>query len=93
MTDAGWSNRLRRAWRRLDEAHDAVFVAPWRSGLRREVRRQEDTLLALVFLDSLGIENPAGYETLELYPYLVGDLHDWHRRQGMDTFPTPGVCC
>jgi hypothetical protein len=85
--------RVRRALRRFAELHDEFFVSKWRSGLQREARRQQDLLLTLVFLESLGVENPATYYTLELYPELVAGFHDWHRRQGMEHAPEPGFCC
>lgn len=87
-----WS-RIVHAWRALERGHDAVFTARWRQGLRREARRQEDTLRALVMLESLGVDNPVAYETLDLVPYLVADLHEWHRRMGRESFGDPGVCC
>jgi hypothetical protein len=83
----------RERWRRATDLHDALFMAPWRAGVRREARRQEDLLVALVFCEALGVENPAAYHTLELYPELVAAYHDWHRRQGLDQAPQPGVCC
>ncbi|EHR49986.1 hypothetical protein SacmaDRAFT_1716 [Saccharomonospora marina XMU15] len=80
-------------WRRVETSHDQVFVARWRQGLRREARKQQDTLRALVMLESLGVDNPVAYETLDLIPYLVADVHDWHRRMGRESFGDPGVCC
>jgi hypothetical protein len=85
--------QLAIAWRRVEAAHDQLFVARWRQGLRREARRQQDTLRALVMLESLGVDNPVAYETLDLVPYLVADLHAWHRRMGQDSLGDPGVCC
>ena len=96
MTQArrgGSPGRARAAWRRLDRLHDEFFVGRWRSGLRRVARQQEDTFLALIFLESLGVDNPAGYDTLELYPQLAEAFHRWHRRAGIERFPDPGVCC
>ncbi|WP_007025118.1 cory-CC-star protein [Saccharomonospora iraqiensis] len=85
--------RLVSAWRRAEAAHDALFVARWRRDLRRRARTEQDTFRALVLLDSLGVDNPVAYETLDLVPYLVADLHEWHRRMGRETFGDPGVCC
>lgn len=84
--------RLRRGWARLDELHTEFFVGRWRSALQREAQRQSDELLALFFLDSLGVEDPAAYWTLELYPHLVEDFHAWHRRQGRDRLDG-STCC
>jgi hypothetical protein len=85
--------RLRALGRRLVAFHDELFMAPWRAGLQREARRQEDLLVTLVFLEALGVENPATYYTLELYPELLSSFHDWHRRAGMPRSPEPGMCC
>jgi hypothetical protein len=85
--------RLRTLARRLSDLHDAYFMGRWRAGLQREARRQEDLLVTLVFLEALGVENPASYYTLELYPELVVAFHDWHRRAGMPQSPEPGFCC
>ncbi|TCP51974.1 hypothetical protein EV191_106138 [Tamaricihabitans halophyticus] len=93
MTKGGLPARLRAAWRRLERGHDQLFVARWRQGARREARRQQDTLRALVMLESLGVDNPVAYETLELIPYLVADLHEWHQRMGQRGFGDPEVCC
>ena len=80
-------------WRRAEALHAEFFVAKWRSGVRREARREEELLLALVFLDALGVENPDGYAALDLHPEMVASFHRWHRRAGLERFPTPGVCC
>ncbi len=89
---AAWS-RVVAAWHRIDALHSELFLAPWRQGLEREARRQDDTFRALVMLDALGVENPVAYETMDLVPYLVADVHEWHRRMGQSTFGDPGVCC
>lgn len=84
---------LRHVWQRLERWHDALFVARLRQGVQREIRHQDDTLRALVLLESLGVDNPVAYETLDLVPYLVADLHAWHQRMGRENFGDPGVCC
>ena len=92
MPDPAAGSRLRRSWRRLDALHQEFFVGRWRSALQREAQRQSDELLTLFFLDSLGVEDPAAYWTLELYPQLVEEFHAWHRRQGRDRLDGT-VCC
>ncbi|BBL80962.1 hypothetical protein RxyAA322_28160 [Rubrobacter xylanophilus] len=84
---------LRDLYRRMEELHDEFFVSKWRSGLQREAARQQDALMAMLFLEALGIPNPAGYYTLELYPEFVEEFHRWHQRMGMNRFPEPGFCC
>lgn len=80
-------------WRRLLAFHDELFESRWRSEIRREARTQHDTLRALVLLDALGVENPVAYETLDVIPYLVADLHEWHQRMGDAEYGQPGMCC
>jgi hypothetical protein len=89
---SAWA-RLTAGWRALERYHEELFVVPWRRSVAREVRRQEDTLRALVLLESLGVDNPVAYDTLDLVPYLVADLHAWHRRMGRAEFGDAGVCC
>ncbi len=85
------------AWRelynRIEELHDEYFVGRWRSGLQREANRQQDALMAMLFLEALGVPNPTSYYALELYPEFVESFHQWHRRMGMETFPDTGFCC
>lgn len=85
--------RLTRYWRRLERGHELLLVSRWRQGLRKEARRRDDTLRALLLLESLGVDNPVAYETLDAVPYLVADFHAWHRRMGADEFGDAGVCC
>jgi hypothetical protein len=80
-------------WSRIVRWHDALFVAKWRSALQREARRQEDALVAVLYLSAFGIDDPAGYHTLPVTAELVDRFHRWHQEQGYDRFPDPGVCC
>ncbi len=83
----------RELYRRIEELHDDYFVGRWRSGLQREASRQQDALMAMLFLETLGVPNPTSYYALELYPEFVESFHRWHRRMGVDTFPEAGFCC
>jgi len=80
-------------WARLEAGHDALFVQRWRSGVARERRRREDELLAVLFLDSVGVENPAMYYALDVYPEMLESLHRWHRSRGEDHFGGDIGCC
>lgn len=82
-------SRLRRA----GEIHSELFIAPWRAGLQREARSRQDALVAMLFLDAMGVPNPDPYLSLEVYPEMVESFHDWHRRQGIERWPSAGVCC
>lgn len=81
------------AWRRVEGFHQQVFDARWGHPRKREARDQQDVLRALLFTETMGVDNPVAYETLELIPYMVADLHEWHRRMGREDFGMPGGCC
>lgn len=87
------TGNLRGWYQGLERFHREFFVGRWRSGLQREATRQQDALMAMLFLEALGVQNPASYFTLELYPEFVESFHQWHRRMGMERFPSSGVCC
>lgn len=78
---------------RLGELHRELFISPWRAGLQREARSRQDALVALLFLEAMGVPNPDPYLSAELYPELVESFHDWHVRQGVEQWPEAGVCC
>ncbi|MCC5950344.1 MAG: hypothetical protein JJT89_17970 [Nitriliruptoraceae bacterium] len=80
-------------WRRVTDWHDALFVTKWRSALQREARSQQDAFVAVLYLTAFGIDDPAAYHTLPVTAELIDGFHDWHQRQGLDTFPHAGVCC
>lgn len=85
----GWRARLRA----LREIYEGMFIAPYRAQIFREHRRQRDQFLIMGFADLLGIPNPVTYYTLELYPDLIEQFHDWHRRLGMEHPPEGGFRC
>lgn len=87
------TSALIRGWRRLEDWHDAIFVQRWRTAVARERRSREDELLAVLFLDSVGVDNPGTYYALELYPEMLESLHRWHRERGVDRFGAGAGCC
>lgn len=80
------------AWRRLEAAHDALFVAPWRRDLAREARRQEEELLSLLLLEAMGAQSPVSYYALEVYPWVLTKTHQLHRSRGITRLDS-GACC
>ncbi len=64
-----------------------------RGALARARRDEDDLFMLLVFSESMGIPNPAGYYTLELLPILYERFHEWHLRMGMDRSPLDHFRC
>lgn len=84
---------VRRVGVEISRFLDAYYAAPYRSAIAREARAQNDVVMTVVFMESLGLPNPAQYYTLEMMPLLVMDFHDWHRRMGMETSPFDHIRC
>lgn len=84
---------LRARFRAAREIYEGIFFAPYRSQIHRESLRQRDVFFVLACSDLLGIPNPVAFYTLELYPELIDQFHDWHRRLGMEEPPEGGFRC
>lgn len=84
-----WVSHLRAA----KEIYEGIFVAPYRSLIYREHLRQRDLFLLMGFSDLLGVPNPVIFYTLELYPELIEQFHQWHLRMGMSDAPEGGFRC
>ena len=87
------AKRLRAALRSAREIYEGLFFAPYRSAIHREHLRQRDLFLLMGFSDLLGVPNPVAFYTMELYPELIDDFHQWHLRLGMDHAPEGGFRC
>jgi hypothetical protein len=63
----------------------------------REVRQQtaelNDLFLLLCFMEAAGMPNPATLYLLEVYPYLLDQFHQWHRRMGIERSPLENLPC
>ena len=81
--------RLRQA----RDIYEGIYFAPYRSQIRREYLRQRDLFFLVGFSDLLGVPNPVAFYTLELYPELIEESHQWHLRMGMPHAPEGGFRC
>ena len=73
--------------------YEEVLSMPHRQEIARELRNEDDMFLLLLYSEMLGIPNPVYYYTLELYPYMMGNYHEWHLRMGMEKSPMAGFRC
>jgi hypothetical protein len=88
-----WWSGLRRRLRAAREIYEGMFAAPYRSQIYREYLEQRDLFLLAGFSDLLGAPNPVAFYTLELYPELIEQFHQWHLRMGMEHPPDGGFRC
>lgn len=84
---------IRRRLRAARQIYEGLYVAPYRAAIHREYLRQHDLFLLLSVSDLLGVPNPVAFYTLELYPELIEQFHQWHRRMGLPQAPEGGFRC
>jgi len=89
----GFWRRLARQLSAARAIYEGIFLAPYRAEIHREYLRQRDLFLLLGFSDLLGVPNPIAFYTLELYPELIEQFHEWHVRMGMPQAPEGGFRC
>ena len=61
--------------------------------LRQQTAELNDLFLLLCFMEATGLPNPATLYLLEIYPYLLEQFHQWHRRMGIDHSPLGSLPC
>jgi hypothetical protein len=44
-------------------------------------------------MEATGLPNPATLYLLEVYPYVLDQFHQWHRRMGIDHSPLSSLPC
>jgi hypothetical protein len=93
LTKRKWWIGMRRRLKAARDIYEGVYFAPYRSAIHREHLRQRDLFLLLGFSDLLGLPNPVAFYTLELYPELIEQFHEWHLRMGMEQPPEGGFRC
>ncbi len=88
-----WIAALQRRLRAAREIYEGLYITPYKRILQRDYLEQRDLFLLLGFSDLLGVPNPVQFYTLELYPYLIDQFHQWHLRLGMPHAPEGGFRC
>jgi hypothetical protein len=84
---------LRAKLRKARDIYEGIYFAPYRSQIQREYLRERDLFFLVGFSDLLGVPNPVAFYTLELYPELIEEFHQWHLRMGMPQAPEGGFRC
>ena len=75
------------------DLYDQTMRLRYEAEIKRELRTQDDLFMFLCFSEMMGIPNPVAYYTLELYPILLGEFHQWHQRMGMEKSPLDHIRC
>ena len=59
----------------------------------KEIRKQDDLFMTMILSEQLGVENPVIWHMLELYPFLLDQMHEWHTRMGIEKCHFEGLKC
>ncbi len=90
---ADYAQETTPLWQRFLAGLNEFYHAPYRQTMARAARDEEDFFMLLMFAESLGIDNPASFYTLELQPLFLENFHEWHTRMGMDRCPFDHIGC
>lgn len=82
-------NKIKKAIKYYED----VISLPHKGEIARELRNEDDVFLLLLYSEMIGIPNPVFYYSLELYPYIIEEFHEWHLRMGMEKSPLSGIRC
>jgi len=72
--------------------HGAAF-GRYEYELRRQTSELNDLFLLLCYMEATGLPNPATLYLLDVYPYLLDQFHQWHRRMGIPHSPIGSLPC
>jgi hypothetical protein len=78
---------------RFAEILRGAALAGYERDLRQRTAELNDLFLLLCFMEAAGLPNPATLYLLEIYPYLLEQFHDWHRRVGIEHSPLDSLPC
>lgn len=86
-------NKLKQHFNHFSKGLDEFYHAPYRRAFARAYRDEEDFFMLLLFAESLGLDNPVSFYTLELQPLFLESFHDWHISMGMRNSPIDHFGC
>jgi hypothetical protein len=78
---------------RLAEILRGAAFGRYERELRQQTAELNDLFLLLCFMEAAGMPNPATLYLLEVYPYLLDQFHQWHRRLGIERSPLDNLPC
>ncbi len=84
-------------WRQIGRNVGDFFRGMAFGGHERHLRARaadlDDLFMLMVYMEMVGVPNPAALYMLDLHPYLVEEFHLWHRRMGLDRSPLATFSC
>lgn len=83
----------RARWAAFRDGLQEFYAGPYRRGMARSQRDEDDLFTLVVLAEALGVPDPAAYYSVELLPAIYEDFHAWHRRIGLERSPLDHVGC
>jgi hypothetical protein len=78
---------------RVADILQGAAMGRYERDLRQQTAELNDLFLLLCFMEAAGMPNPATLYLLEVYPYLLDQFHQWHRRMGIERSPLDSLPC
>ncbi len=85
--------KLSRLGQRLADVLRGAAFGRYERDLRQQTAELQDLFMLLCFMEAAGMPNPATLYLLEVYPYLLEQFHQWHRRMGIERSPIDSLPC
>ena len=90
---ADWRQELALFRQHLEEFMRGAALGRYELELRKQTAELNDLFLLLCFMEAMALPNPATLYLLEIYPYLLEQFHQWHRRMGIEHSPVGSLPC
>jgi hypothetical protein len=88
-----WRDELAALRQRFAEIAHGAALTSYEHGLRQQTAELNDLFLLLCFMEATALPNPATLYLLEIYPYLLEQFNDWHKRMGIEHSPIGSLPC
>jgi hypothetical protein len=88
-----WNQQLAQYRQHLADIMQGVALGRYEQVLRQQTAELNDLFLLLCFMEAAALPNPATLYLLEVYPYLLEQFHEWHRRMGIEHSPVGSLPC
>ena len=88
-----WADQLALFRSRFADFLRGAALGRYEHELRQQTAELHDLFLLLCFMEATALPNPATLYLLEVYPYLLEQFHEWHRRMGIEHSPLGSLQC
>ena len=84
---------IKQAMNNFGDALWGMAYGRYQKDMRGQAVELNDLFLLLCYMEAVGLPNPALAYLLEVYPLLLDEFHQWHRRMGVDRSPLASFSC